>query len=160
MENDRDRLVVIVAGYRAELDQFLDTNEGLRSRFTRSIEFPSYAPPELVEIASAMASVRDSKFDEGAADALLTAFSAMCAAEAPDTRGIARRSIDVAGNGRFVRNVVERSEEEREHRLDNSGAEEFSDDDLMTVTVEDVQASVEAIVAGLGLSAPGASVQK
>ncbi|EUA47710.1 ATPase domain protein [Mycobacteroides abscessus 21] len=66
----------------------------------------------------------------------------------------------MAGNGRFVRNVVERSEEEREHRLDNSGAEEFSDDDLMTVTVEDVRASVEAIVAGLGLSASGASVKK
>ncbi|NGX07717.1 type VII secretion AAA-ATPase EccA [Mycobacteroides franklinii] len=160
MENDRDRLVVIVAGYRAELDQFLDTNEGLRSRFTRSINFPSYAPSELVEIAAAMASVRDSKFDEGAAAKLLAAFSDMCAAEAPDTRGIARRSIDVAGNGRFVRNVVERSEEEREHRLDNSGAEDFSDEDLMTVTVEDVQASVEAIVAGLGLSAPGASIQK
>ena len=42
MENDRDRLVVIVAGYRADLDKFLDTNEGLRSRFTRNIEFPSY----------------------------------------------------------------------------------------------------------------------
>lgn len=152
MENDRDRLVVIVAGYRAELDQFLDTNEGLRSRFTRSIEFPSYAPPELVEIAGAMAAVRDSKFDEAAAAELLSAFSTMCAAEAPDTRGIARRSIDVAGNGRFVRNVVERSEEEREHRLDNSGLEEFTDEDLMTVTVEDVRSSVEAIVSGLGMS--------
>ena len=43
MENDRDRLVVIVAGYRADLDRFLDTNEGLRSRFTRSIDFPSYS---------------------------------------------------------------------------------------------------------------------
>ena len=43
MENDRDRLVVIVAGYRADLDMFLDTNEGLRSRFTRSIDFPSYS---------------------------------------------------------------------------------------------------------------------
>ena len=42
MENDRDRLVVIIAGYRADLDRFLDTNEGLRSRFTRSIDFPSY----------------------------------------------------------------------------------------------------------------------
>ncbi len=55
MENDRDRLVVIVAGYRADLDRFLDTNQGLRSRFTRSIDFPSYKPPELVEIANFMA---------------------------------------------------------------------------------------------------------
>lgn len=42
MENDRDRLVVIVAGYRADLDRFLDTDEGLRSRLNRSIDFPSY----------------------------------------------------------------------------------------------------------------------
>ncbi|EFV14570.2 type VII secretion AAA-ATPase EccA [Segniliparus rugosus] len=153
MENDRDRLVVIIAGYRAELDQFLDTNEGLRSRFTRSIAFPSYTPSELVEIASAMAEARDSVFEAAAADELLAAFAAMCAAEAPDARGVARRSIDVAGNGRFVRNVVERAEEEREHRLDNSGADEFSDDDLMTVTLGDVRASVEAIVRGLGLVA-------
>ena len=51
MENDRDRLVVIIAGYRADLDRFLDTNQGLRSRFTRSIDFPSYKPAELIEIA-------------------------------------------------------------------------------------------------------------
>ena len=66
MENDRDRLVVIVAGYRADLDMFLDTNEGLRSRFTRSIDFPSYSPKELVEIAHRMAEKRDSVFEPAA----------------------------------------------------------------------------------------------
>ena len=63
MENDRDRLVVIVAGYRKDLDTFLDTNEGLRSRFTRSIDFPSYSGKELVEIATRMAEKRDSRFE-------------------------------------------------------------------------------------------------
>lgn len=58
MENDRERLVVIVAGYRADLDRFLDTNEGLRSRFTRSIDFPSYSAKELVEIATRMSTLR------------------------------------------------------------------------------------------------------
>ncbi len=66
MENDRDRLVVIVAGYRKDLDHFLDTNEGLRSRFTRSIDFPSYSPKELVEIAVRMAEKRDSVFEQAA----------------------------------------------------------------------------------------------
>ena len=66
MENDRDRLVVIIAGYRADLDRFLDTNQGLRSRFTRSIDFPSYKPAELIEIANFMAAKRDSVFDQAA----------------------------------------------------------------------------------------------
>ncbi len=68
MENDRDRLVVIVAGYRKDLDMFLDTNEGLRSRFTRSIDFPSYSSSELVEIAERMAEKRDSTFEKAAHD--------------------------------------------------------------------------------------------
>jgi len=151
MENDRDRLVVIVAGYRAELDQLLDTNEGLRSRFTRSIDFPSYSPAELVEIATSMARQRDSLFDEPAAAEMLAVFSMLCGAQSPDTRGVARRRIDIAGNGRFVRNIVERSEEEREHRLDNSGIEDFTDEELMTINADDVRTSVTALLRGLGL---------
>jgi type VII secretion ATPase EccA len=153
MENDRERLVVIIAGYRAELDQFLDVNDGLRSRFTRSIDFPSYGPADLVEIATAMAAARDSAFAAAATRELLAAVTAMCAAEAPDARGVLRRGVDIAGNARFVRNVVERSEEEREHRLDSSGADEFSDEELMTITQSDVRASVEALARGLGVSA-------
>jgi type VII secretion ATPase EccA len=154
MENDRDRLVVIVAGYRADLDQFLDTNEGLRSRFTRSIEFPSYSPDELVEIAVSMAQVRDSVFDDAGIAELRKIFTALCQAETPDTRGVSRRSIDIAGNGRFVRNIVERSEEEREHRLDHSDIDDFTDEDLMTITVDDVRTSVNALLAGLGIAVP------
>ena len=154
MENDRDRLVVIVAGYRAELDQFLDTNEGLRSRFTRSIDFPSYSPAELVEIATSMATSRDSIFDEAATAEMLVVLTSLCDTESPDSRGIPRRRIDIAGNGRFVRNIVERSEEEREHRLDNTGAEEFTDEDLMTITVEDVRVAIAGLVGGLGLAVP------
>ena len=120
MENDRDRLVVIVAGYRADLDRFLDTNEGLRSRFTRSIDFPSYSAPELVEMATAMAEKRDSIFEQVAHDEMETLFAHLAASTTPDATGTARRSLDIAGNGRFVRNLVERSEEEREYRLDHS----------------------------------------
>src|SRR6201986_4690957 len=75
MENDRDRLVVIVAGYRADLDRFLDTNQGLRSRFTRSIDFPSYKPAELIEIANFMAGKRDSVFDQVALEDLEALFA-------------------------------------------------------------------------------------
>ena len=157
MENDRDRLVVIIAGYRADLNRFLDTNEGLRSRFTRSIDFPSYTPAELVEIANVMAEHRDSVFDQGASSDLEALFTNLAAASTPDANGIDRRSLDIAGNGRFVRNLVERSEEEREFRLDHSeqaGTETFTDEDLMTITATDVGNSVAPLLRGLGLSVP------
>lgn len=154
MENDRDRLVVIIAGYRAELDQFLDTNEGLRSRFTRSIDFPSYSPAELVEIAISMAKSRDSVFDAAAADEMLAVFTSLCDAESPDSRGIPRRRIDIAGNGRFVRNLVERAEEEREHRLDSSAHDEFTDEELMTITIDDVRQAIAGLLSGLRFGVP------
>jgi type VII secretion ATPase EccA len=154
MENDRDRLVVIVAGYRADLDQFLDTNEGLRSRFTRSIDFPSYSPRELVEIAHRMAEKRDSVFEPIALADMERLFGQLAESSSPDANGVSRRGLDIAGNGRFVRNLVERSEEEREYRLDHSDAEEFSDDDLMTITDVDVRQSITPLLRGLGLSVP------
>ncbi|MBY0440912.1 MAG: AAA family ATPase, partial [Mycobacteriaceae bacterium] len=157
MENDRDRLVVIIAGYRADLDKFLDTNEGLRSRFTRSIDFPSYAPSELVEIAHKMAEQRDSRFEPAALAQLQKLFTYLAESSTPDSNGIVRRSLDVAGNGRFVRNIVERSEEEREFRLDHSeqaGTGEFSDEELMTIVDCDVEKSVLPLLGGLGLSVP------
>ncbi|BCO38113.1 type VII secretion AAA-ATPase EccA [Mycobacterium heckeshornense] len=154
MENDRDRLVVIIAGYRADLDKFLDTNQGLRSRFTRSIDFPSYKPAELIEIAKFMAAKRDSVFEQAALDDLEALFAHLADISKPDAAGVERRGLDIAGNGRFVRNVVEKSEEEREFRLDHSEhAEtgEFTDEELMTITAEDVRNSVEPLLQGLGL---------
>jgi type VII secretion ATPase EccA len=157
MENDRDRLVVIVAGYRADLDRFLDTNQGLRSRFTRSIDFPSYKAPELIEIANFMAAKRDSAFDEGALRDLEGLFAHLAEVSKPDAAGVERRGLDIAGNGRFVRNVVEKSEEEREFRLDHSEhaqTGEFTDEELVTITAEDVGNSVEPLLQGLGLREP------
>ena len=154
MENDRDRLVVIVAGYRADLDRFLDTNEGLRSRFTRSIDFPSYSAPELVEMATRMAEKRDSIFEQVAHDEMETLFAHLAASTTPDATGTARRSLDIAGNGRFVRNLVERSEEEREYRLDHSDSDDFTDEELMAITAEDVSRSAAPLLRGLGLSVP------
>jgi type VII secretion ATPase EccA len=157
MENDRDRLVVIVAGYRADLDRFLDANQGLRSRFTRSIDFPSYKAPELIEIANFMAAKRDSAFEQAALEDLEALFGHLANSSKPDAAGVERRGLDIAGNGRFVRNVVEKSEEEREFRLDHSDhAEtgEFTDQELMTITAGDVRNSVEPLLQGLGLQEP------
>ncbi len=105
MENDRDRLVVIVAGYEAEIDRFLTANEGLRSRFARRIRFPSYSPAELAEIADVVARGRDSSLSTDAAAVLEQACAQL------------GTQIDRLGNGRFVRTVIEAAEEEREVRL-------------------------------------------
>ena len=152
MENDRERLVVIVAGYRKDLDAFLDTNEGLRSRFTRSIDFPSYSPHELVEIAMRMAEKRDSVFESAALTHMESLFGQLASVTTPDANGVERRNLDIAGNGRFVRNLVERSEEEREFRLDHSEADDFTDDELMTITDQDVTKSAIPLLRGLGLT--------
>jgi type VII secretion ATPase EccA len=152
MENDRERLVVIVAGYRKDLDAFLDTNEGLRSRFTRSIDFPSYSPHELVEIATRMAEKRDSVFEPAALEHMESLFGQLASITTPDANGVERRNLDIAGNGRFVRNLVERSEEEREFRLDHSDTDTFTDDELMTITDGDTTRSAIPLLRGLGLT--------
>ena len=157
MENDRDRLVVIIAGYRADLDRFLDTNQGLRSRFTRSIDFPSYKPAELIEIANFMAAKRDSAFEPAALENLEALFVGLANSSKPDAAGVERRGLDIAGNGRFVRNVVEKSEEEREFRLDHSEhaqTGEFTDEELVTITAADVANTVPGLLEGLRLEMP------
>lgn len=124
MENDRDRLVVIVAGYDAEIDRFLGSNEGLASRFARRIRFPGYSPGELAEIGAAMARSRDALLTGGAAEVLET-----CCA------GVADR-LDRLGNGRFVRNVIEAAEEERELRLADSGLDLAGVDEAVLMRIE------------------------
>ena len=117
MENDRDRLVVIIAGYDAEIDRFLAANEGLASRFAKRVRFESYSSAELARIAEIIAANRDSDLSAEAIDKVKAVCEPLYHSTKVDSAGVTRRSIDLAGNGRFVRNLVEAAEEEREHRL-------------------------------------------
>jgi hypothetical protein len=101
-----------------------------------------------------MAEKRDSLFAKEALADMERLFEHLAQSSTPDMTGVARRSLDIAGNGRFVRNLVERSEEEREYRLDHSDSDDFTDDDLMTITAEDVNSSAAPLLRGLGLSVP------
>ncbi|WP_347954844.1 type VII secretion AAA-ATPase EccA [Gordonia aichiensis] len=144
MENDRDRLVVIIAGYDDEIDRLLSANEGLASRFARRIRFTSYTPGELTRIAETMAQQRDARLSGEAAVTLESAFTDRYA----DTVD-GRRASDVAGNARFVRNVVEAAEEEREVRLaSRPDLAALADADLMTITGQDVRRALRVLAAG------------
>ena len=155
MENDRDRLVVIVAGYRKDLDTL--------PRHQRGPAVPLH-PQHRLPVLLGARTRRDRDADGREARQRLREAGARptwkaCSATSPspstpDAAGVARRSLDIAGNGRFVRNLVERSEEEREYRLDHSDADDFTDDELMTITADDVRNSAVPLLRGLGLSVP------
>jgi type VII secretion ATPase EccA len=147
MENDRDKLVVIIAGYEDQIDRFLSSNEGLSSRFTKRISFASYDADELVRIAEHIAKGKDSRLSDDAKDVLRE----RCGQLATQTSG-GRKLIDLAGNGRFVRNVVEAAEAERDFRFtrDKLDIAALTDDELMTITDSDVAGALASLASAIG----------
>jgi type VII secretion ATPase EccA len=107
-EDDRDRLVIVLAGYPGELDRFLHSNPGMSSRFSTRIAFPSYRPDDLVHISTWLADSSGDMFDASAAGALLRIFTTACEAG----------RIDELGNGRYARSLYERACAARDLRLD------------------------------------------
>lgn len=149
MENDRDRLVVIIAGYDGEIDRFLAANDGLASRFTKRIRFESYTPTELGDIGRVIARSRDSDLSDAAYDELVASCTALYSAEAVDQTGQIRRKVDLAGNGRFVRNVIEVAEEEREFRLSEEhglAVDELDEDALRRIESADMKAALDTVL--------------
>jgi type VII secretion ATPase EccA len=148
MENDRDRLVVIIAGYSADIDRLLETNEGLRSRFATRIEFDSYCPEEILAIANVIARANDSELSSDAAENLLQA------AKLLDQRTVrGKPAIDIAGNGRYARQLVEAAEQYRDIRLTRS--ENFEDLDaqrLGEISAEDMAEAIDSVHARLNVS--------
>lgn len=148
MENNRDDLVVIMAGYPQDIERLLATNEGLKSRFPRSIEFQSYTAEELWKIACGMAEANGSVLSPDAEHILREKVRNPLMTRNHEGKLL----LDLAGNGRFVRNVVERAEEERELRLlDEADARgismgEFTDQELVTISPVDVETALEAII--------------
>ncbi|RVU22382.1 AAA family ATPase [Streptomyces antnestii] len=77
MEDQRDSVVVIVAGYTAEMERFLSVNPGVASRFSRTITFSDYVPEELLRIVEQQADEHEYRLGEGASEALLKHFTAL-----------------------------------------------------------------------------------
>lgn len=141
MVNHSDKLMVIAAGYADKMQEFLDSNEGLRSRFTRSITLPSYSVDELIEITIRKATKGGSTIED--VEPLRVAYADLAAATAKDKTNRPRAALDVLGNARFAENLIQFAEEERDHRLDVTGILEApSAEDLQTITDADLRAAV------------------
>ncbi|NYH51179.1 SpoVK/Ycf46/Vps4 family AAA+-type ATPase [Nocardiopsis arvandica] len=128
-EDDRSRLVVVLAGYPAEMERFLASNAGLSSRFNVRVRFPSYAPAELTEIAEAVAARTGDTFDDTAREDLRSIFAHVCEAG----------WIDELGNGRFARSLFEKACSHRDLRVSQEVGEAATAADLTVVTSADVR---------------------
>src|SRR5580693_5521316 len=129
-EDDRDRLVIVLAGYTPDMDRLLRSNPGLASRFSVRIGFPSYSPEELVRIAEMIAQQAGDSFADDALPVLDQIFGQACA----------EGSIDELGNGRFARSLFERACAARDMRVAHLG-DGASAADLTTVAADDVIAA-------------------
>jgi type VII secretion ATPase EccA len=148
MENDRDRLVVIIAGYSSDIDRLLETNEGLRSRFATRIEFDTYSPEEILEIAKVIATGNDSALSLQAADNLLQAAKLL---DQQRVRG--KPALDIAGNGRYARQLVEAGEQYRDIRLTRAvDFESLDEDRLREINDEDMTEAIAAVHGRLNIT--------
>lgn len=125
MENRRDSMIVIFAGYPDKMESFLDKNPGLRSRIAFHVDFPDYSTDELCDIAKHVGKAKGLKLSEDALSKLSEVFEA------------ARLSPDF-GNGRYVRNVIEHTEMNMAGRLLSIEPETMTAEALTTITAEDV----------------------
>jgi stage V sporulation protein K len=124
MEDFKDNLVIILAGYKEEMDRFMETNPGLRSRFPIHINFPDYTTRELLSIADMMLNQREYRLTNGAREELRQVIESLC------------RLHRHNGNARMVRNLVERAMRVQAVRL--VSLPETGRDDLVLITREDM----------------------
>lgn len=126
MENHREDVVVIFAGYPEKMEKFLNKNPGLRSRVTFHVPFADYSTDELCEISGLMAQHRGLRLTDGAMEKLRDIFD------------LARDAEDF-GNGRFVRNMIEKAKMAQARRLLNLDYDAVRQEDVESILPEDVE---------------------
>ena len=127
MENQRDDLVVILAGYKDRMDTFFRSNPGMASRIAHHIDFPDYSDAELLQIAQLMLTKLDYEFDESATSAFVTYIER-------------RRAQPHFANARSIRNAIDRARLRQANRLfQTPGA--ISREAIQTLSEADIRAS-------------------
>lgn len=126
MEDHKDNLILILAGYKEEMDWFLETNPGLRSRFPIHITFPDYSVKELLDIADLMLEQRQYALSSEARDYLHFVIEKE------------QRRHEHSGNARLVRNLIERAMRRQAVRLIRKN-HDLNRNELMAITKEDLE---------------------
>nr|YP_009654342.1 rubisco expression protein [Pleurostichidium falkenbergii]QCH39629.1 rubisco expression protein [Pleurostichidium falkenbergii] len=125
MENQRDDLVVIFAGYKEKMDKFYESNPGLSSRVTNHVDFPDYTSQELLEIAKLMLEEQQYKFASDA-DGVLLDYAER------------RMKQPHFANARSIRNAIDRARMRQANRIFSSGDAILTKSDLITIKSEDI----------------------
>ncbi|MER7407719.1 AAA family ATPase [Streptomyces sp. NPDC000070] len=142
-EDNRDHLVVILAGYPEGMDRLLAANPGLSSRFTTRVDFPSYRPLELTEIGKVLAAENGDLWDEEALDELRSIAGHV----------VDQGWIDELGNGRFLRTLYEKSCAYRDLRLSVYPGV-LGREDLATLRLPDLMQAYGEVLSGRGPQDP------
>ncbi|CDX56689.1 putative CbbX-like protein, containing AAA-ATPase domain [Mesorhizobium plurifarium] len=128
MENQRDDLVVILAGYAQRMDRFFESNPGFRSRIAHHIDFPDYSDGELLRIAEQMLDQQNYLFDTKATAAMADYIAR-------------RRAQPHFANARSIRNALDRARLRQANRLFESAKGPLDAKALSTISAEDITAS-------------------
>ncbi len=128
MENDRNDLVVILAGYKNKMDRFFDSNPGMRSRIAHHLDFPDYSPSELKSIAEIMLADENYRLSPGAAAALEEYIPL-------------RMRLPHFSNARSMRNALDRARLRHANRLFAERNRPLTRADLVTIEEPDIRAS-------------------
>jgi probable Rubsico expression protein CbbX len=125
MENQRDDLVVIFAGYKNRMDSFYESNPGLSSRVANHIDFPDYTPEELIKIGQMILDEQQYRMTSEAQSALLQYIEK-------------RAQLPLFANARTISNAIDTARMKHANRMFNSGNAILTKSDLVTIQVEDI----------------------
>ena len=128
MENQREDLVVIFAGYKDRMDSFYESNPGLSSRVANHIDFPDYTPDELIQIGRLILDEQQYRMTAEAEGVLLEYVSK-------------RKDLPLFANARTMANAIDTARMRHANRMFNSGDKILTKADLVTIEAEDIRES-------------------
>jgi probable Rubsico expression protein CbbX len=124
MENQREDLVIIFAGYKDRMDKFYESNPGLASRVANHVDFPDYSPEELLQIGAVMVQEQQYRLTTESAKVLLDYIKL-------------RKEQPHFANARSVRNAIDRARMRQANRMFNAGDKVLTKADLVTIQPDD-----------------------